>query len=156
MLRGLGTAMNSESAPANMKCRLSLLFVSMVILFAVFQQGCRPIEVRIVGAFKLDGESGCGDCPQGGPLVMWFDGAESPMVQPRYRFDHAEGQGHGGTYVFQAVDSTGSSLILYPDSSGPFHADLIGDMIISDYNVRANSITEPCGSGIRRCIWRRR
>ena len=66
----------------------------------------------------------------------------------------AEGEGHGGTYVFQAVDSTGNSLLLYPDSSGPFHADLIGDIIISDYNVRGNSITEACGSGIRRCIWR--
>ena len=138
-----------------MKCRLSVLFASIIALCAALQQGCRPIEVRILGTFELDGESGCGDCPQGGPMVMWFDGAESPMVQPRYRFDHAEGEGHGGTYVFQAVDSTGNSLILYPDSSGPFHADLIGDMIISDYNVRGNSITEACGSGVRRCIWRR-
>ena len=58
-----------------MKCRLSVLFASIVAVCAAFQQGCRPIEVRIVGTFELDTESGCSDCPQGGPLVMWFDGS---------------------------------------------------------------------------------
>ena len=148
--------MISDSNCHERKSRLSFFIAFIALLFAASHCGCRPIEVRIIGTFQLDEESGCGDCPQGGPLVMWFDGAEFPDVQPRYRFDHADGQGHAGTYVFQAVDSTGRSLMLYPDSSGPFHSDLLGDLIVSDYNVRGSSITEACGSGIRRCVWRKK
>ena len=76
-------------------------------------------------------------------------------MAPRYRFDHADGQGHAGTYVSEAVDTTRASLVLYPDSAGPFHADLIDEVILTDYTIKAARITESCGSGIRRCLWRK-
>jgi len=139
-----------------MKLRAFWFYAFILTLHAALQQGCRPIEVRIVGTFEIDPEVGCDDCPGGGPLIMSFDGEESPDIPPRYRFDHPEGEGHAGTYLFEAVDSTGTSLILYPDSSGPFHADLLGEVIISDYNVGGNRITEACGSGVRRCVWRKK
>ena len=86
---------------------------------------------------------------------MTFAGSDAPDVAPRYRFDHADGQGHAGTYVFEAVDTTQASLVLYPDSAGAFHADLIGDVVFTEYNVKGDRITERCGSGVRRCLWRK-
>ena len=48
--------------------------------------------------------------------------------------------------------TTRASLILYPDSSGPFYADLIDEVILTDYTIKAARITASCGSGIRRCL----
>jgi len=127
----------------------------ILLLCAGMQQGCQPVDVRIVGRFELDADAGCGNCQEIGPLSMSFSGEESPGARPRYRLDYVDGQGHAGDYVFDRVDSTGLSLILYPDSAGPFFADLIGDVVISDYRVRNQCIAEPCGSGVRRCIWRK-
>ena len=81
-----------------------------------------------------------GDVPNIGPITMMFEGSEAAGGSPRYRFDHANGEGHAGTYVFEAVDTTRSSLVLYPDSSGPFHADLIDEAIVTDYMVKAGRI----------------
>jgi len=130
-------------------------FIPVLLAVALVQQGCDPVEVRIVGTFKLDQETGCAECSDQGPLTMTFAGSDAPDEAPRYRFDHADGQGHAGTYVFEAVDTTRASLVLYPDSSGPFHADLIDEVILTDYTIKAARITVSCGSGIRRCLWRK-
>lgn len=135
--------------------RPSRWFIAVLLAAAFVQQGCDPVEVRIVGTFELDQETGCDGCSDQGPLTMTFSGSDDPNVTPRYRFDHADGQGHAGTYVFEAVDTTRASLVLYPDSSGPFHADLIDEVILTDYTIKAARITASCGSGIRRCLWRK-
>lgn len=135
--------------------RPSRWFIALLLAAAFMQQGCDPVDVRIVGTFELDQETGCDGCSDQGPITMTFAGSDAPDVAPRYRFDHADGQGHAGTYVFEAVDTTQASLILYPDSSGPFHADLIDEVILTDYTIKAARITASCGSGIRRCLWRK-
>ena len=130
-------------------------FLAVLAVLILLHTGCDPIEVRIVGKFQLDEEAGCETCPTLGPITMMFEGSEAAGGSPRYRFDHANGEGHAGTYVFEAVDTTRSSLVLYPDSSGPFHADLVDEAIVTDYMVKAGRITTSCGSGIRRCLWRK-
>ena len=135
--------------------RPSRWFAAFLLAAAFIQQGCDPIDVRIVGTFELDQETGCGGCPDEGPLTMTFSDSDDSDVAPRYRFDHADGQGHAGTYVFEAVDTTRASLVLSPASSGPFHADLIDEVIFTDYTIKTARITASCGSGIRRCLWRK-
>lgn len=145
----------NRSVMTSASVRSSQWFIAVLIATACVQQGCDPIDVRIVGTFELDQGTGCGECPDQGPLTMTFADSDVPDVAPRYRFDHADGQGHAGTYVFEAVDTTRASLVLYPDSSGPFHADLIDEVILTDYTIKAARITASCGSGIRRCLWRK-
>ncbi len=121
----------------------------------VVMSWCEIVYFRIVGTYALDDEVGCDECPVNGPERMAFLEAFSPDEAPRYRFDFEEGQGHGGTYRFEAIDTTQASLVLYPDSAGAFHADLIGDAVFTEYNVKGDRITERCGSGVRRCLWRK-
>jgi len=130
-------------------------FVVISVAVMLLHAGCDPIEVRIVGRFQLDEEVGCETCPTLGPITMMFEGGGAAGGSPRYRFDHANGEGHAGTYVFEAVDTTRSSLVLYPDSTGSFHADLLNEAILTDYVIKAGRITTSCGSGIRRCLWRK-
>ena len=125
------------------------------LTWIVLLTGCEPIDVRIVGTYALDDEVGCDECPVNGPERMAFLEAFSPDEAPRYRFDFDEGQGHGGTYRFEAIDTTQASLVLYPDSAGAFHAALIGDAVFTEYNVKGDRVTERCGSGVRRCLWRK-
>lgn len=154
--RGSVTATGYDrSVMTSASIQSSRWFIPVLFAAAFLQQGCDPVEVRIVGTFELDQGTGCEGCTDQGPLTMTFAGSDAPDVAPRYQFDHADGQGHAGTYVFEAVDTTRASLILYPDSSGPFHADLIDEVILTDYTIKAARITASCGSGIRRCLWRK-
>ena len=125
------------------------------LMWMVLLTGCDPIDVRIVGTYALDDEVGCDECPVNGPRRMEFLESFSPDEAPRYRFDFEAGQGHGGTYRFEVIDTSQTSLVLYPDSAGTFHADLMGDVVFTEYNVKGDRITEPCGSGVRRCLWRK-
>lgn len=137
-----------------MKKRCSCLAGAGLALM-VLLTGCDPIDVRIVGTYALDGDVGCDECPLNGPERMAFLEAFTPDEAPRYRFDFEAGQGHGGTYQFEAIDTTQASLVLYPDSAGAFHADLIGDVVFTEYTVKGDRIAERCGSGVRRCLWRK-
>jgi len=148
-----GSAITMTCDVAMKKTRLCLSGAGLT--WMVLLTGCDPIDVRIVGTYALDDQVGCDECPVNGPERMAFLEAFSPDEAPRYRFDFEAGQGHSGTYQFEAVDTTQASLVLYPDSAGGFHADLIGDIIFTEYNVQGDRITERCGSGVRRCLWRK-
>ena len=117
------------------------------LTWIVLLTGCEPIDVRIVGTYALDDEVGCDECPVNGPERMAFLEAFSPDEAPRYRFDFDEGQGHGGTYRFEAIDTTQASLVLYPDSAGAFHAALIGDAVFTEYNVKGDRLQNGAAAG---------
>ena len=149
--RGSGTATIYNGSMK--KTRFNSVGLSLILM--VILTGCDPIDVRIVGTYELDAEVGCDECLLNGPERMAFLEAFSPSEEPRYRLDFEAGQGHSGTYRFEAIDTTQASLVLYPDSAGAFHADLIGDVVFTEYNVKGDRITERCGSGVRRCLWRK-
>lgn len=126
-----------------------LVLVTATLLFA-----CRSESERIVGTFILDEERSCNSCAETGPRVMTYRALVSSDDAPRYRFDFDGGQGHAGFYQLVSTDSSDVGLTLYPDSSGPFHQDLLGQAILTQYRVRNNAIKSPCGGLFKQCTWR--
>ncbi len=115
---------------------------------------CTPINENVVGTFYLDEASSCSNCAERGPRAMTFRAVENEQASFRYRFDFEDGEGHAGAYQFVATDSTDVSLTLYPDSSGAFHQDLLGEVILTQYTYRASVMRESCGGLFKQCKWR--
>jgi hypothetical protein len=126
-----------------------LLFLSTVLLFA-----CSSESENILGTFRLDEQGSCANCIETGPRVMTYRAVAAAEEQPRYRFEFDGGQGHAGFYQLVATDTSDVGLILYPDSAGPFHQDVLGQAIVSQYRVRKNAIKAPCGGLFKQCTWR--
>lgn len=115
---------------------------------------CTPIEQEIVGRFERNAEAGCQSCTARGPEWMEFDEAPASGGAARYRFQFDDDERHSGTYQFLSLD-TNVTLTLYPDSSTVLYADLIGDVLYTQYSVRSGAVREPCEGLFRQCRWDR-
>ena len=123
-------------------------------LLAVFLPACIPINEDVMGRFSLDEEASCDVCVDRGPGVMTFRQVEGSEASFRYRFDFEDGGAHAGAYQFVATDSSDVSLTLYPDSAGPFHQDLVGSVLLTQYTYRSGVMRESCGGLFKQCKWR--
>ncbi|HCZ08002.1 MAG TPA: hypothetical protein DHV07_02560 [Flavobacteriales bacterium] len=131
-----------------------MLRVFAVALVVVFGVSCSPLSEDIVGRYSLDEGGSCNSCAEAGPRTMTFRQVEGPDGGFRYRFDFDDGGAHSGAYQFVASDSSDVRLTLYPDSSSPFHADILGEVILTQYTLRSGVIREPCGGLLKQCKWR--
>jgi hypothetical protein len=123
-------------------------------LFAMFLSACVPYNENIVGRFSLDEAGSCASCVETGPQVMTFREVQGEPPSFRYRFDFEGEEGHAGAYQFVATDSSDVSLVLYPDSAGVFHQDLIGEAMFTQYRLRSGVMRSPCGGLFKQCKWR--
>ena len=122
-------------------------------LLVLFLPACIPINENVIGRFSLDEEASCNVCVDRGPRVMTFRQVEGEGSF-RYRFDFEDGGAHAGAYQFVSTDSSEVGLTLYPDSAGPFHQDLVGSALLTQYTYRSGVMRESCGGLFKQCKWR--
>ena len=114
---------------------------------------CKTPEESILGAFVLDGEVGCEDCPERGPERMTFDDQSPSASLGTYAFEFSDGGQHSGQYELVYLESS-VMLVLYPETATAAHFGLIGTTLQTEYEVGQNNIREGC-NGLRNCVWRR-